>query len=84
MVDYLKGVLEDSTEVITGRSTILAFNNIFKFRSEEDPTLLDKQWATASHHMVAHMLFVTSRSRKDINISIVFLCNIVRTPYEDD
>ena len=35
MVDYLKGVLEDLPEVITGRITILAANHIFQVRPED-------------------------------------------------
>ena len=52
-VEYLKGVLEDFLEVIIERSTIPESNNLFKARSEDDHTLLDKEWSTESHHTVA-------------------------------
>ena len=42
MIDCLKGVLEDFPEVITGRSTIPADNNMFQFRPEYERALLDK------------------------------------------
>ena len=35
MVDYLKGVLEDLPEVITGRNTSPAANNLFQVRLED-------------------------------------------------
>ena len=74
MVDYLKGVLENFPEVITGGSTIPAANHMFQFRPEENQTLLDEKRETAFHHTVAQLLFVTSRARKDVNMAIDFLC----------
>ena len=83
-VDYLKGVLEDLPEVIIGRSTILAANHLFKVRTEDEWTLLKKERATEFRHTVAQLIFVTSRDRKDINISIDFLCTRIRIPYKDE
>ena len=74
MVDYLKGVLEDLTEVITGRRTIPVANNLFQVKPEDEWTILNEEQVTSFHHMVAQMLFVVSRSSKDINMDIVFLC----------
>ena len=82
-VDYLKGVLEDFPEVKTGRSTSLEDNHLFQVSTEEKQTLLDKEWATAFHHTVAQLVFVTSRARKQIKMAIAFLCNRVRIPKED-
>ena len=42
MVDYLKGVLEDFPEVITGRSTSPAANHLFQVRPEYKWILRDK------------------------------------------
>ena len=41
MVYYLKEVLENFPEVITGRITILVYNNLFQVRPEDGRTLLD-------------------------------------------
>ena len=46
MVEYLKGVLEDFPEVITGKSTNLAANNMFQVRPEDERTLLVKERGT--------------------------------------
>ena len=83
-LDYLKGVLEDFPEVKTGRSTSLEDNNLFQVSPEEKQTLLDKERATAFHHTVAHLVFVTSRARKHIKMAIAFQCNRVRISEEDD
>ena len=84
MVNCLKGMLEGLPEVITGISTILAANHLFKVRHEDEQALLDKDRATVFHHMVAHPPFVASRARKDINMVISFLCNLVIISYKDD
>ena len=84
MLDYLKGVLEDFPEVITGRSTIPEDNNLFQVRHEDEWMLLNEERSKVLHHTVAQMLFVTSRYRKDIKMDIAFLCNRVRTSEEDD
>ena len=53
MVDYLKGVLEDLPEVITGRNTSLAANNLFQVRLEDKRKLLDEDQARAFHHTLS-------------------------------
>ena len=80
MVDDLKGVMEDFPEVITGRSTSLSANCLFQVSPEDERALLDNEQATPFHYMVPHMLFVTPRSKKDIKISIYFLCTRVSIP----
>ena len=84
MVDYLKGVLEDFMEVTTGRNNSLAANHLFQVRTEDERKIIYKKRATAFHHAVAEILFVTSRTRKDINMAIDLLCTQVRILYEDD
>ena len=84
MVDLLKGVLEDLPEVITGISTILDANHLFQVSPEDKRTLLNKERATVFHHTVEHLIFFMSRARKDIKISMEFLCTQVRIPDEDD
>ena len=55
MVDYLKGVLENFLEVMTGISTILAANNPFEVRPEDKRKLLDEERAAFFHHTVAQL-----------------------------
>ena len=61
MVDYLKGLLEDLSEVITWRRTIPEDNNLFQVRPENEWTIINEERETALQHIVAQMLFVTSR-----------------------
>ena len=49
-------------------------DNIFQVSPEYDHTLLNKERETAFHHTVVHLLFFTSRSKKDINMDFAFLC----------
>ena len=67
-----------------GRHTILADNNMFQVGTEDYQTLLNKERATELYHMVAWLLFFMSRARKDIKMSIDFLCTWVRSPDEDE
>ena len=46
MVDYLKWVLEDFPEVITGGSTILVAKHLFQVRSEDKRNKLDEERET--------------------------------------
>ena len=84
MVDYIKGMLEDLPEVRMGRSTILADNNLFQVRPEDYQALINKERETALHHTVARIILFMSRARKDIKMSIDFLCTWVRSPDEDE
>ena len=74
MVDFLKGVLEDLQEVITGRSIISSANHMFQVSREDKQTLLNKEQEIALHRTVAQMLFVMSSARKDIKMDISILC----------
>ena len=57
MVDYLKGVLEDFPEVITGRIMRTAANHLFQVITEEERMLIYEERATGFHHTVAHLIF---------------------------
>ena len=84
MIDYLRGVFEDFSAVITGRSTSLAANHMFQAMPEDDQTLLDEEGATAFHHMVAQLQYFTSSASKAIKMAISFPCTQVRILYDDD
>ena len=79
MLNYLKVVLENILEVITGRSMSPAANHLFQVRPEDDWTIIYEEQATAFHHTLAQLLCVTSRDRKDINMDIYLLCTQVRS-----
>ena len=81
MLDYIKGVPEDLTEVIAGISMNRAKNNLFQFKPEDEKKLINKERATSSHHIVSQMIFITSRDRKEIKMAIIHLYNRVRSLY---
>ena len=74
MVDYLKGVIDDLLEVITGRRKSPVDNNIFQVSPKDKWTILNEERQKALQHMVAQMIFVTSMARKDINMAIAYIC----------
>ena len=80
MVDCLKGVIEDFPEFITQRSTRWAANHLFNVRPEDERTILNEEQTTEFHHVVAQLIFVTSRGRKYIKTTINFLCIRERIP----
>jgi hypothetical protein len=84
MIDYLKGVIQDFPEEITGRATSPAADHLFTIRSEKDSKPLEEERAIAFHHSVAQILFTTTSSRKDIQTSVAFLTTRVGRPDEDD
>ena len=84
MVDYLKVVMEDFPEVITGWSTSPEDNRLFWFNSEDERKLLDKERATSFLHMVTQLLLFMSGARKYIKMDIAFLYTQVNIPGKDD
>ena len=83
MIDYLKGVLEDFPEFITGIITSPTSNHLFQVIPEYNLTILDEERAKAFHHTVAHLILVMSRAMQDIKMAIAFLCIQVIIPDED-
>jgi hypothetical protein len=66
MVDYLKRVLGDFPEEITGSAPTPASEHLFDVRPDEEMTTLKEEQACAFHHAIAQLLFASSRSRKGI------------------
>ena len=46
--------------------------------------LLKEERALAFHHTVAQFLFMANRTRRDIQMAVVFLTTQVKTPNEDN
>jgi hypothetical protein len=84
MIDYLKGVINDFPEIITGTAITPATNNLFDVRPEDERKVLGEEQARAFHHSVAQLLFTTTRARKDIQHTVAFLTTRVKSPDEDD
>jgi hypothetical protein len=84
MIDYLKGVINDFPEVITGTAMPPATANLFDVIPEDERKVLGEEQARAFHHPVAQLLFATTRARKDTQHTVAFLTTRVKSPDEDD
>ncbi len=84
MIPYLKNVIAEFQEVISGKSPTPAANNLFKIRDQKDAKPLEEKRALAFHHMVAQLLFMATRARRDIQTAVAFLTTLVKDPDEDD
>jgi hypothetical protein len=84
MVDYLKRVITEFPEVMTGGAVSPAAERLFTVRTADEITPLEQKRAIAFHHCVAQLLFDSDRSRKYIQPAVAFLTTRIRTPDEDD
>ncbi len=81
---YLKNVISEFPELIKGRAATPAHDKLFVIRDNEDARKLNEEQALAFHHMVAQLLFMSTRSRRDIQTLVAFLTTRVKSPDEDD
>jgi hypothetical protein len=84
MFKYQQDVIEDFPEVIRGRVATPAAAHLFEVRDEKEAQALKEEQALAFHHMVAQLLFMATRARRDIHTAVAFLTTRVKNPDEDD
>jgi hypothetical protein len=86
MTEYIKTILDDFPEEITGTKTTPAADHLFQVREEDEARFLPEEQATAFHHAVAQLLFLflSARARRDIQPVTAFLTTRVKRPDEDD
>jgi hypothetical protein len=82
MWDYLRNVIKEFPEEITGTCATPASDHLFKVR--EDGRKLNEELADAFHHTVYQLLFAANRARRDIQTAVSFLTTRVKAPDEDD
>jgi hypothetical protein len=82
MWDFLKKVIEEFPEEITGVCATPANDYLFKVR--ENGRKLSEELAEAFHHTVYQLLFAANRARRDIQTAVSFLTTRVKNPDEDD
>jgi hypothetical protein len=82
MWDYLRNVIKEFPEEITGTCATPASDHLFKVR--EDGRKLSEELADAFHHTVYQLLFAANRARRDIQTAVSFLTTRVKAPDEDD
>jgi hypothetical protein len=73
MVKYLKNIIEEFSELITGKAPMPAGDHLFKIRDEKESKPLEEERALAFHHMVAQLLFLAAQARRDIQTAVAFL-----------
>jgi hypothetical protein len=72
MFKYLQDVIGNFPEVIRGRVATPAAAHLFKVRDEKEARALKEEQALAFHHMVAQLLFMATRARRDIQMAVAF------------
>jgi hypothetical protein len=82
MWDYIKMVIGEFPEEITGVCATPASHYLFKVR--ENGTKLNEELAEAFHHTVYQLLFAASRARRNIQTAVSFLTTRVKDPGKDD
>jgi hypothetical protein len=82
MWDYIKKVIQESPEEITGVCTTLASDYLFKVCY--DGIKSNEELAEAFRHSVYQLLFAANRARHDIQTAVSFLTTQVKIPDEDD
>ena len=84
MASYVKKVISDFMEDIHDTAATPAGEHLFQVRDEGDRKLLDEERSQHFHSIVAQLLFVTIRCRRDIQTAVSFLTTRVKAPDEDD
>ncbi len=73
MADYVKKLVEGFMKDIHGSASTPAGENLFQVQDEEHRVKLDEKRAQCFHSMVAKLLFVTMKCRRDIQTAMSFL-----------
>jgi len=84
MFKYLKNVISEFPELIKRRAAAPAHDKLFLIRDDKDVRKLNEEQALAFHHMVAQVLFMATRARRDIQMPVAFLTMRVKSPDEDN
>jgi hypothetical protein len=84
IITYLKNVIEQFPEEISGRASSPAAEHLFAVRNESEARVLEEERALAFHHMVAQLLFMCTRAQRDIHTAVAFLTTRVKSPDKDD
>ncbi len=82
MWDYIKKVIREFPEKITGVCATPASDYLFKVH--EDGTKLNEELAEGFHHTVHQLLFAASIARRNIQMAVSFLNMQVKDPDDND
>ena len=82
MYDFIDKMLAELPSDMNGVSTTPAALHLFNINNGAEK--LDEDKAQLFHHLVAKLLYLSRRSRQDIQTTVAFLCTIVQSPDMDD
>ena len=82
MYDSIEKMLMELPSDMNGSVKTPAASHLFNVN--KDATKLPKNSAQLFHHLVAKILYLSWRTRQDIQIAVAFLCTRVQSPDEDD
>ena len=78
IVDNPKKVITDYLEEIIPESPTQSGDHLFEVFPNEERNMLDEEWATALHHSMAQLLFMTPRARNYTHTDVDLLMKRVR------
>jgi len=81
MYEYIDKMLAELPSDMNGISTTPALH---LFNVDDGAQKLDKNGAQLFHRLVAKLLYLSRRSRQDIQTAVAFLCTRVQSPDVDD
>jgi hypothetical protein len=85
MVNYLKSVIAEFPEMITGKAATPAADHLFTIRDKKEARALKEERVLVFHHTVAQLLFMSTRARRNIiHMAVAFLTTRVKSPDKDD
>ena len=82
MYDFIDKMLAELPSDMNGVSATPAALHLFNI--DEGAEKLDENKAQLFHHLVAKLLYLSRRSRQDIQTAVAFLCTRVQSPDTDD
>ena len=82
MYEYINKMLEELPANMDGLATTPASTHLFN--TDPGCKKLDDQQGQLFHHLVAKLLYLSKRTRQDIQTAVAFLCTRVREPDNDD
>ena len=80
MKDYVSKTIEEFPKKIISVASSLATENLYRVWEDQHAKKLDEVQASAFHHTVAQLLFMSSRARRDIQTAVAFLTTRVKSP----
>ena len=84
MIKYLSNILDGFSKELGKPVSDPAADHLFQIRDEKEAKYLSEEKDRDFHHVVAQLLFLANRARRDIQTAVAFLTTRVKKPHEDD